>query len=264
MAETLLPPSIRDARTSAVEAQLARLDALPLDLLRQLHDPATCAAEALPYLAQAFGVLDEVWALARTEAEQRALVGQALLWQRHRGTPWALSQVLTAAGWPGGVIQERVATGRLHDGSFLRDGAVWYGGSGGSGGDGWATFRVQFDLGQRVLGAGDVALLHAVVAAWSPVGRHCAELLLRLQLSGGLAPGRTAADAAQIQAGSCTRAISGCSGNLVRARLRRHEAPGEDLRTFRLLDASGATVAEVTRASQLVHVNHTLYLEWSL
>lgn len=259
MAETLLPPSIRDARTSALEAQLARLDVLPLDLLRQLHDPATCAPEALPYLAQAFGVLDEVWALARTEAEQRALVGKALLWQRHRGTPWALSQVLTAAGWPGGVIQERIASDHLHDGSALRDGSIWYGGTGG-----WACFRAQHDLGQRSLSATDVALLWRVLEAWSPVGRRCAELVLRLQLTGGLAAGRAAAEAAQIQAGGYTRPVLGVEGGLVRARLRRHEASGEDLRTFRLLDAGGAAVAEATRDIQLEHVNHTLLIEWSL
>lgn len=261
---SLLPPSIRDARTLALEGLLDRLDALPLDLLRTLYDPAQCPAEALSFLASQWGVLNEVWALARSEAEQRALVGKALLWQRHRGTPWALSQVLTAAGWPGGVLEERVATAHLHDGTFNRDGSVWYGGTGGAGGSGWATFRVQFDLGSRYISEADVAMIHRVVDAWSPVGRSCAELLLRLQLTGGLAPGKTAAEATQIQAGSSTRPIVSRTGNLVRARLRRHEAVGEDLRTLTLLDSTGAVVATVTRDIQLVHVNHTLYLEWSL
>ena len=160
---------------------------------------------------------------------------------------------------------------RIHDPNaldyLLAEGAtkvIGKKGTGGAGGSGWATFRVQFDLGSRYISEADVAMIHRVVDAWSPVGRSCAELLLRLQLTGGLAPGKAASDTTQIQAGTCTRPIVSRTGNLVRARLRRHEAAGEDLRTFTLLDSTGAVVATVTRDIQLVHVNHTLYLEWSL
>jgi len=255
----LLPPSIRDARTLALAGLLDRLDDLPLDLVRNLHDSALCHVDALPYLAREAGVLSAAWGLARVEAEQRALVGNALLWQRHRGTPWALSQVLGACGWPGGVLEERIASNHTHNAAIRHDGDSWYGGVGG-----WANFRVRFDLGSRTLAASDVALFNAAVDAWSPVGRHCAELVLRTQLSGGLVSGRSAAEATQIQAGSCTRPITSVDSGLVSARLRRHEAQGEDLRIFRLLDASGGLVAEVTRDIGLIHHDHTLLIEWSL
>lgn len=254
----LLPPSIRDARTLALAGLLDRLDDLPLATLRNLRNPATCPASVLPYLAHEFGVLEAAWSLARTEAEQRALVGQALLWQRHRGTPWALAQVLTSVGWPGGVLEERIGDPKKYDGGSKYDGSIVYGGEGG-----WATFRVQFDLGDRTVSAADVALFYAAVDAWSPIGRHCTGLTLRLQLSGGLVSGKTAADATQLQAGSSTRPVL-VSGNQATSRLRKVDAPGEDLRTFTLLDALGATVATVTRDIPLIHTNHILLIEWSL
>ncbi len=255
---SLLPPSIRDARTLALEGLLDRLDALPLDLLRTLYDPARCPVEALPFLASQWGVLNEVWALARSEAEQRALVGKALLWQRHRGTPWALSQVLGAAGWPGGVVEERIASDHQHDRSFKHDGSVCYGGRGG-----WACFRVCFELGSRAISAADVACFRAAVDAWSPAGRRCVELRLRVRLAGGLLPGKSAADAVRLVAGSCSRPVL-LTGTLAQARIRRFEASGEDLRTFHLVDATGVTGATLARDIPLLHTEHTLLVGWSL
>jgi phage tail P2-like protein len=258
MGSALLPPSVQDARTKALAELLNRLDTLPLDILRNLHNPALCPVEALPFLARAYGVLEAAWGLAASEAEQRALVGQALLWQRHRGTPWALSQVLTSVGWPGGLLEERIISNHTHNGAILHNGDNWYAGVGS-----WANFRVRFDLGERPLSPAEVALFRVAVAAWSPVGRHCAELLLRLQLSGGLNPGRTAGEAVQIQVGTVTKPVT-VDGNLVTGVLRRSEAQDEDLRQFVLLDAASEPVAAVTRDIQLIHHDHTLLIQWSL
>ena len=259
MGSALLPPSIRDARTVALADLLDRLAELPLGLLRHLHNPALCPAEALPYLARAYGVLEAAWGLAGSEAEQRALVGQALLWQRHRGTPWALSQVLSSVGWPGGVIEERLNQDQVHDGAIRRRGSHFYGGVGS-----WASFRVRFDLGNRALTPADVALFRLAVDGWSPVGCWCAELLLRLVLAGGLAPGHTASEVVSLRAGTAVVPIDGLESGRVTASLRRREAPDEDLRVFELLNGAGVVVAQAQRDIQLIHHDHTLLIDWSL
>lgn len=140
---SLIPPSIRDARALAVEAVLARLDALPVaEVIGSLYDPATCPEAALPLLAHQFGILDEGWVLAGSTAARRELVANALPLQAKRGTPWAMKQALAAIGWPGMTIQERT--------------------------NHWAHFRVSQPLGGKALTAQDLTRIKAVIEAWKP------------------------------------------------------------------------------------------------
>lgn len=138
----LIPPSIQDSRTVGLATLLDRQAALDLDLLRNLYDPDLCPASALPLLALQFGVLDEAWVLAATEAARRGLVKQALQLQKKRGTPWALKQALAAIGWPGMTLQERTSS--------------------------WAHFKITQPLGGRQVPPDELDRLLATIDAWKP------------------------------------------------------------------------------------------------
>nr|WP_320132010.1 phage tail protein I [uncultured Holophaga sp.] len=140
---SLIPPSIRDDRSLAVEAVLARLDALPVTgVLASLYDPASCPEAALPLLAHQFGILDQGWALASSVEARREMVANALPLQAKRGTPWSMKQALAAIGWPGMTIQERTNT--------------------------WAHFKVSQPLSGQALTALDLSRIKAVIEAWKP------------------------------------------------------------------------------------------------
>lgn len=140
---SLIPPSIRDARSLAVEALLARLDTLLVaEVIGALYDPATCPEAALPLLAHQFGVLDEGWVLAASAAARREIVAAALPLQTKRGTPWSMRRALAAIGWPGMTIQERTSH--------------------------WAKFKVSQPLGGKALTSLDLARIKAVIEAWKP------------------------------------------------------------------------------------------------
>jgi P2-related tail formation protein len=139
----LIPPSIGDLRSKVLMGLLGDYDALDLGILTQLYNPTLCRAEALPYLAEQFGVLDASWAMATTEAAQRTLVLQALSLQRKRGTPQGLKDALTAVGWPGLSIQERSS--------------------------GWANFKVVQPIPSVPVTQQQLNVILATIDAWKPV-----------------------------------------------------------------------------------------------
>jgi len=138
----LIPPSIRDDRTLGLVGLLDRLDVMPFSVVANLYDPATCHSAALPFLAHQFGVLDEGWALATSDAARRFFVAQALSLQAKRGTAWAMRQALAAIGWPGLTIVERSSH--------------------------WAKFKVTQPLPPQPVTQDQVTRIMAVIERWKP------------------------------------------------------------------------------------------------
>lgn len=132
------------AIVESAEAILQGIDLAPV--LVYLID--TTSAEALPYLAEQFGVLGYGgFILAEDEAQQRALLKQALRLQKQKGTPWAIKQALLALDFGEPEIVEPSASGYslVLDGTWSLDGSVTLAGSSAYT---WATFDVVFDIGE--------------------------------------------------------------------------------------------------------------------
>jgi hypothetical protein len=132
--------------TALVDSAESILDGIDLTpLLVYLID--TTSAEALPYLAEQFGVLGfSGWIIAETEAQQRELLKKALELQRYKGTPWAIKEILKAVGFGGATITEG-GTGfaPLYDGEFIYNGEITYAPSADYD---WALFSIVLDLGE--------------------------------------------------------------------------------------------------------------------
>lgn len=96
---TLLPPPLaRDLSCRALEAVAARISSIDLTPL-VVYDFDTVPVSALPSLAEQFRMLgDAGWNLATTEAQQRALLKEAIALHRIRGTPYAVTRVLEILG----------------------------------------------------------------------------------------------------------------------------------------------------------------------
>jgi phage tail P2-like protein len=101
MADLLLPPSLAsDERSQAFAQAAARFSEIDLTpVLVYLID--TVDKSALPLLADQFRVLGEGWQFTRNNDERRALIKHAIEIKRHRGTPWAIEQVLEILHLPG-------------------------------------------------------------------------------------------------------------------------------------------------------------------
>lgn len=91
---SLLPPATT-AFERAAEATMARSTDLPVPL-PNLWNPDTCPAALLPWLAWTLSV-DE-WQSAWTEDIKRAVIRDAALVHRKKGTPWAVKRLLSAVG----------------------------------------------------------------------------------------------------------------------------------------------------------------------
>jgi phage tail P2-like protein len=63
---------------------------------KDLANPETCEAKYLPYLAYAFKV--DFWDESLREVDKRALIKQSLKLHQHKGTRWAILEVLKAVG----------------------------------------------------------------------------------------------------------------------------------------------------------------------
>lgn len=267
----LLPSSIKDERSLAILALVDRLAGLSTGLLG-IYDMDTAPAAALDQLAAQLQVLGvRGWALATSEAEKRALLKNAIALHRKTGTPWAIKQALATVGWGGGVLEERLGGIHYYNGAIQYDGSFPYGG-----GNLWAMFRVQFDLGDRGLASGDVALIIAAVNAWKPLSRHLAGLKMRLALSGGVVDVTKLATVTQVRMEALSGGTPyqtpllgldalGGGSYLARFGLTKGEEAGETFQKFTLLDASDAVVATITRAAALEKTTDwQLIGEWTL
>lgn len=107
----------------------------------------TTSSDALPYLADQFGVLGYGgFIIAETEEQQRALLKKALELQRYKGTVWAIKESLQALGYGSPDILEGIG-GYVptYDGTQQFDGSITFADA--SAYD-WATFSVVLDLGE--------------------------------------------------------------------------------------------------------------------
>lgn len=142
--DRLLPGSLAtDPTFAALDALGRRLEAIdPAGLL--VYAPDIVADSALYALAWQFDVLgDKGFILAETTDEKRALIKRALELHRHKGTPWALKEVVRAVGFADAEVIERPVK-RYHDGTFQHDRSDFFG----TPGPQWALFRVSVDLGE--------------------------------------------------------------------------------------------------------------------
>ena len=85
---------------NAMAERLGSIDCTPL--LVYLID--TVPAPVLPYLAEQFHILgNEGWLLAINDGQKRSLIKAAIELHRHKGTRWAVEQVLVVLGHTGEV-----------------------------------------------------------------------------------------------------------------------------------------------------------------
>jgi len=92
--QSLLPPNATPL-CRALASMGQRLTDLPLPI-RSTWSPANCPANALPWLAWAFGVED--WDTTWSEAQQRAAIAASLTIKRTKGTIGAVTSVVAALG----------------------------------------------------------------------------------------------------------------------------------------------------------------------
>lgn len=157
MADPLLqPPLAGDERFQALGQLAARLNGLDLSaLLVYLVD--TVSASALPHLAEQFHIMGyEGWQFARDDAERRRLIKRSIELHRHKGTKWALQQVLETLQLVGTITE-------------------WfeYGGDPG-------YFRINIDLATRGIDETTFDALVALVAEYKNVRSHLDLLTLSL------------------------------------------------------------------------------------
>lgn len=105
--------------------QQKRIKEMPLDKFL-IYFTDTVQADVLPYLAQEFDVLGKKgWDFCADEDARRDLIKNAIQMHRHKGTPWAIDQVIIQAGLTGGVLVEHTGTSPT---------------------TGWAEFRIDVSL----------------------------------------------------------------------------------------------------------------------
>ncbi len=172
--------------TAIVDSAESVLDAIDLTpLLVYLID--TTSIEALPYLAEQFGVLGfGGWIIAEGEDQQRALLKKALELQRYKGTPWAIKEILKAVGFGGAEIEEGVAGySPTYNAELIHNGVATYGGSNAYD---WATFNITFDLGEtRGVTDDETELAVSVVKAYKNARSRLIGIAFKVRISDNIA-----------------------------------------------------------------------------
>ncbi|MGE0081999.1 MAG: phage tail protein I [Thiohalomonadaceae bacterium] len=151
MSNSLLPRHAT-ATERAIEASTARAAALPVPL-RELHDPDTCPAELLPWLAWAWGV--DKWAGDWPADIKRAAIKAAYEVHARKGSAAAVRRALDAMRLTAHIKE-------------------WYEHGGAPN-----TFRVDayadenISGGEAILSPQMYAAIRRVIDATKPVSRHC-------------------------------------------------------------------------------------------
>lgn len=98
MADLLPPPLARDERFGALGQLAGRISDIDLTpVLVYLIDAVD--ESVLGHLAEQFHIHgDEGWLLAQTGQSRRELIKRSIELHRHKGTPWAVKQLLDAVG----------------------------------------------------------------------------------------------------------------------------------------------------------------------
>ena len=127
-----VPEGIDDVSMRAlVEVINARYDALPIERCLVMH--VTSNTISRPYVARGFGLSAPEFQVAETPV---AIIQQGLELRRHKGTIWALREVLRRLDWGEIVFVE--------DGRIKYDGSIKYNGERRYGADGVAGVTIIF------------------------------------------------------------------------------------------------------------------------
>ena len=100
----LPPPLAGDKRFEALGQVAARISDVDLSQL-MIYLVDTVNASALPHLAEQLHVLGEGWQFAGDDGERRRLLKRAVELHRHKGTRWAIQQVLEMLEMSGKVSE---------------------------------------------------------------------------------------------------------------------------------------------------------------
>lgn len=148
----------------------------------------TVPAGVLIFLAQQFDLMGAAgWALAETEAEQRALIKSAIELHRFKGTVWSVKEAVKRVGYPNVEIVEHVSVdGVNYDGQYLYDDTQTYGGGF------WADFRVKIVVpDNKALGPYDKARIVQMVLEYKNVRSRLIDVTFVLTFADTLAPDDT-------------------------------------------------------------------------
>ncbi len=117
-------------------------------------------AKYLPLLAEKWSVLgNDGWTLAESEDAKRKLIKYSVELHRHKGTPWAIREVIRRLGFGEVEIIEGLFD-RRHDGSITRDGVFYHGDR-----SKWAHYRVVF---RQALTRDQAEMLRDVLRDYAP------------------------------------------------------------------------------------------------
>jgi hypothetical protein len=159
----LIPGSIRDTSTIAINELISRLEALDISqLLIYLIDSVD--ATALPHLIDQFHVAGiEGSNLAENAANRRSLVKQAIIIHRLKGTLAGLRQAIRSAGFGEIEIIEQ-PNALKYDGSRTYSGLMVYGNP-----SQWATYYVVM---LRAVTNGQADLIRQLCIEFAPARCH--------------------------------------------------------------------------------------------
>lgn len=150
--ERLLPPGIRDENWLAMLELLDRLDDLDLGALL-VYRLSSVDASALSHLAWQFHLMGtEGFELAASEAQRRTLVQNAIERHRHKGTPWALKDVITLLDLTATIVE------------WWQEAAAPF------------TFRLQVEIGDSGLTLAGWLYLLGLIESYKRKAAHMTEL----------------------------------------------------------------------------------------
>lgn len=155
---SLLPSNATQLERLAAEG-LAEIKRVPIRI-RELHDPNTCGADLLPYLAWARSVdrWDETWLIEI----KRKVIDSSYYAHAHKGTIGALRRVIEPIGYIVEVVEW------FNDSPPAAPG----------------TFRLEIATYDEGLGAEMYEALLLFINDAKPASRHLTELSLQLQSPG--------------------------------------------------------------------------------
>ncbi|EXI62236.1 tail fiber protein [Mannheimia granulomatis] len=117
-------------------------------------------AEYLELLAEKWSVTGyDGWLLAESDDAKRNLIKRAVELHRHKGTPWAMREIIRQLGFGEVEIIEGLFDKR-HDGSFIHDGTYYHGDR-----SKWAHYRVIL---QKAITNDQADLLRKTLRVFAP------------------------------------------------------------------------------------------------
>jgi phage tail P2-like protein len=137
VSDTTLLPSNASPYELALEGATQRIDLVPL-MGRVVWNPQTCPSNLLPWLAWSLGVNE--WDSNWPDATKRAVIANSAALHKIKGTPQSIINALSAAGFPGATIVEKVNVWKL-DGSRLMNGLDYFGDP-----TKWAWYRISLPM----------------------------------------------------------------------------------------------------------------------